>query len=46
MDEAAIRKALDGCLLKSKEEFGAFEQAWTSALAPKEPPKPKGWWQR
>ena len=46
MDEAAIRKALDGCLLKSKEEFGAFEQAWTSALAPKEPPKAKGWWQR
>ena len=42
MDEAAIRKALDGCLLKSKEEFGAFEQAWTSALAPKEPPKAKG----
>ena len=31
MDEAAIRGALDGCLLKSKAEFAAFRQAWAAA---------------
>ena len=47
MDEAAIRRALDCCLLQSKEEYGAFEQAWRAALAPREPPKANApWWQR
>jgi len=38
MDEVAIRRALDGCLCKSKEEFGAFRKAWEAALelAPKD----------
>ena len=35
----AIRRALDSCLLKTKEEYAAFEQAWVAALTPKAPPK-------
>ena len=31
MDEKAIRGALDGCLLSTKEEFAAFRQKWTAA---------------
>ena len=44
MDEATIRKALDSCLLNSKEDTQAFERAWAAALKPKE--EPKAWWQR
>ena len=48
MDEATIRRALDGCLLNSKEEIDAFRQAWETALPDREPPKlsPKGWLQQ
>ena len=31
MDEEAIRKALDDCQLKTKEEFDAFKLAWAQA---------------
>ena len=33
MDEAAIRGALDNCLLRSKEEIDAFKQAWDAEKA-------------
>ena len=36
MDEAAIRSALDGCLLKSREEFDEFKQGWEAGLAANE----------
>ena len=36
MDEAAIRRALDACLLTSKEEFAAFRQAWQAEVATRE----------
>ena len=32
MDEATIRKALDGCLIKTKDEFAAFQKMWEAAL--------------
>ncbi len=31
MDEAAIREALDSCLLQNKEEVARFKQAWAAA---------------
>lgn len=31
MDEDAIRKALDNCLLQTKEEFAHFKQQWAKA---------------
>lgn len=31
MDEKAIRKALDDCQLKTKDEFAQFKQRWTAA---------------
>ena len=31
MDEDAIRKALDNCLLQTKEEFAQFKQLWAQA---------------
>ena len=44
MDEAAIRRALDGCLLGSEEELDAFQRAWEAAVTPKAPEPPKPWW--
>ena len=31
MNEEAIRKALDDCLLKTKDEFAQFKQQWAQA---------------
>ena len=33
MDEAAIRRALDACLLSSKQEIEAFKRAWKQTVA-------------